>query len=308
MKIEEIPKTLFHYCSLPKFLSITQAHEIWLSDLSKTNDSMEQEWIYHFLEQVVHYLCQQNLSTEENGNDLYQTYSSIFAKRQSDLDKKVLLNTVHLLQSMQEEAFIPCGLCMCTDGDLLSQWRSYADLGAGVAIGFCSNEFASLSSAVSTNLSFGPINYNLSDQINHLIPLVNKYFINTISATEKEKKLNAGLILSDIFEKALFFKNPAFAEEKEWRLLYMDSKRQPSLKEHMLQSTSLKLSERRWSTNGKTLTSYRALNFENAPNLISEIVLGPRCDISNEDISLFLQDAGYDSKNIRITRSSASLR
>lgn len=49
----QVPKVLYHYCSLPTFQKIIEGRSIWLSDISKSNDSMELVWVYKELKNIV---------------------------------------------------------------------------------------------------------------------------------------------------------------------------------------------------------------------------------------------------------------
>ena len=99
---------LYHYCSNDTFLKIVEKSELWLSELTLSNDSMEGAWVREVLLKECR---ERNLSPHALDD---------FAKK-----------TTFLL-----EVFSAAGFCLSAEGDLLSQWRGYADNGAGVAIGF----------------------------------------------------------------------------------------------------------------------------------------------------------------------------
>jgi hypothetical protein len=70
----------------------------------------------------------------------------------------------HLLQY-----FFAVGFCLSEDGDLLSQWRGYADDGRGVAIGFESSFFSNLIDSMPDrfkgfDLLFAKVKYDLEEQ------------------------------------------------------------------------------------------------------------------------------------------------
>ena len=44
MMNDQFPDILYHYCSVPTFFNIMKNHSIWLSDISKSNDSQELNW------------------------------------------------------------------------------------------------------------------------------------------------------------------------------------------------------------------------------------------------------------------------
>ncbi len=106
---------LYHYCSNAAFVSIVSTREIWASEFSLSNDLLEGKWIRETFKEF----CR-----EKGVRDLEQS---------------------KLLEDMATVAGIigGVGFCMSEEADLLSQWRAYADDGAGVSIGF-SKEFVRL--------------------------------------------------------------------------------------------------------------------------------------------------------------------
>lgn len=40
---------VYHYCTLDSFMSIISNKSIWLSDITKSNDSMEIKWITRYI-------------------------------------------------------------------------------------------------------------------------------------------------------------------------------------------------------------------------------------------------------------------
>ena len=120
-----------------------------------------------------------------------------------------------------------------TDDDSLSQWRAYADNGAGVALGF------DLS-----NIPKEPI----GDGLSHAGLVKCEYRLNTqreaiISCLEPQMALAAryghafvqrevaiaaaGSALVTVNELGMALKNPGFKEEKEWRLVAMAARNEP---------------------------------------------------------------------------------
>jgi hypothetical protein len=99
---------LYHYCTATTFHSIVASKSIWLSSLSQFNDSMEGKLASEAVER---------LATSDK-------LDSETTKRIQDAVSRV------------ENSVDGLGFCMSEEGDLLSQWRGYADDGAGVAIGF----------------------------------------------------------------------------------------------------------------------------------------------------------------------------
>ena len=97
---------VYHYCSVNTFLNIVNNSSVYLSDVSKSNDSQELIWLEN--------KCREHWQN----NDL------------SGID----FNVNDILNAIQR---VKCW-CMCFSeiNDDLGQWRGYADDGKGVAIGF----------------------------------------------------------------------------------------------------------------------------------------------------------------------------
>ena len=130
---KRLPKTLYHYCSLQTFKSIIENKSIWLSDIRKSNDSKELEWIkgkseYYLLKTWVDYL--NSMDNEQR----FQKVSSDDFKRVDEL-KELISN----FNDIKTWAF-----CLSEKKDDLSQWRGYADDGTGISIGFNGKYFKAL--------------------------------------------------------------------------------------------------------------------------------------------------------------------
>ena len=109
-----------------------------------------------------------------------------------------------------------CAVSFCRDRDLLSQWRGYAGTGGGYAIGFYP---AALSAIGSGRL--GHCIYEEPDQKQILNELIDQMLQYT-SKLSPTADLNSDL--TEAFAEALtqcgaFFKDKAFKEEDEWRLV-----------------------------------------------------------------------------------------
>ncbi len=202
---------LFHYCSNTTLTSIVSSKEIWASQLTLSNDAMEGKWV----REVFRHYC------EEKG---------MSAPVQNDL-------LTHLDFVIEMAAY--AGFCMSEEGDLLSQWRAYSDNGAGVSIGFNKEYFETLGnlrrdrgdtfSAHLTN-----IEYNITEQkkliaehTDEIIKLVEDGALRfpSLLATEEDQKAwrkkfqSMGLRFIFYYFSLFRMKNPAFAEEREWRII-----------------------------------------------------------------------------------------
>ena len=148
------------------------------------------------------------------------------------------------------------GLCLSEGRDILSQWRAYADDGAGIAIGFAKEHFQETEEAFKKQLtkpggvsgySLNKIIYDKESQLESLAPIWNKVE-KCISegaleisssrqsliiqapphAQERNERIqkaymNLRFAAISLTTSLFLFKTDAFSEEKEWRLIsYMN--------------------------------------------------------------------------------------
>lgn len=154
---KNIEKIIYHYCSVEVFLSIIEHEELWASDIFKMNDSSEEkclEDLLMFYLKRIHeelkkdknfkeYLKEkkEDNSKEEIRKKLFEKYyERVFSYKIKkniesfiNINKFLLINELLKEKSKKIKRYI---CCFSGDGDLLSQWRAYADDGKGISIGF----------------------------------------------------------------------------------------------------------------------------------------------------------------------------
>ena len=179
---------LYHYCDANAFLAICTNKKMRFSDLFTMNDFMEMHWGYSIWEQVATELL------DEIGRDFLD-----------ETDKVIHSSGLYGLLVAS---------CYSLDGDVLSQWRAYADDGQGYVIGFKAKDLI--------ELPIRPLRvlYDQKEQIEET-----KNTIRALQTVEESEETKFG---SD-FQRTCFnlafdlaaFKNPAFVEEKEVRLVHV---------------------------------------------------------------------------------------
>ena len=239
------------------------------------------------------------------------------------LDKDSVAPIKSALENLPE-LFEGLAFCFSECGDLLSQWRGYALNGEGFSIGFSLEYFRLLSGKSEENKSkiyLSKAIYEPSEQEEALRPLFKKLkeevttgrlkypkpFItfalmgNPAAELEYSKNLqeyqsnllkqyhNIAMSLENLYS----LKNPAFSEEKEWRLishLIKDSKEQ----------CQFRVSENR-------IVPYREIKLPelDIPPII-EVIVGPKNTTPEYVVKRFLSQHGF--KNIDVRKSVASYR
>lgn len=286
-------KTLYHYCSNRAFHSIVSNKSIWLSSLSLSNDSMEGKLVAEILLE---------LAKEDSLNEY---------------DRNRLRKMVDGLH----EFFDGLGFCLSENGDLLSQWRGYANDASGVSIGFSSEYLNLLSNKTKSKKQPGftlqKVEYENKAQVDLIRPtyaeikeLIDKgafsfpalrSLLDTRTEehiereTEKNKQVFSKLSMTvlKLFSKLYLLKTHAFREEREWRLI----------------SYFLKDAENNCSfrASNDRIIPYREFKIISlSKDAITEIYLGPKNITPNNIIKSFLGQHGF--KNTKVLRSEASYR
>ena len=207
---------LYHYCSTASFPAIIQSHELWLSSLSLSNDTMEGKLVTRAMARL--------------------------AERDS-LESKSFRLLQRIVESA-EAAFDGLGFCLSEKDDLLSQWRGYAGNATGVAIGYSKEYLQRLAKGNTCLLHrveydpsaheerVGPTCRELTELIKEgmLKPDRGLGIIQTAGMTDQEiaaaESANVRKELLKLSPKLLpllyqlyLLKSPAFREEQEWRVL-----------------------------------------------------------------------------------------
>lgn len=185
------PEKLYHYTNTDAAINIIESGEFWLTHVKYFNDRKE---YYDGVELIL----------------------ELLSSRASELGDELLLElrNIFLGEQWQDKPLTVGVLSFSAQRDLLSQWRGYTKQNLGIALGFnavglCSQEIkAHLRSCV-----------YLSEE---KAAIVNKIVDEALRKFGKENK-SINEVASEVFwlfqEAAITFKNIAFHEEDEWRLI-----------------------------------------------------------------------------------------
>jgi hypothetical protein len=280
LKLPEVP-IAYHYCSTETFISIVSNKTIRLSDINTMNDFSERHWSY---DQFI--IAANNL------------ISKVGRQFINDVDKVVHYGG---------RRHLPLVACLSADGDVLSQWRTYGDDSAGVAVGLDMVELTKLS------VTSVVIEYDPSKQIAHFeLKLLSAW--ETYRSLREDQKNNFVIKFgSDLHFDMNCFKNPAFAEEKEVRLIRLvaikESDNSYSITD--LGGTGDRVSRKSQKINFRSKTggivSYIDLPLSGlSKSLFKSVILGPKSPNNGNEISMLLTANGFQS--CTVTKSKATLR
>lgn len=299
------PNILYHYCSLNTFLSIIKNKSIWVSDIERSNDFLELVALRQLFSKVINADLNEIIERNNMSGGNPRLAKGLWTLRDEFMVK---LSTVYA----RTFAF-----CLSEKGDLLSQWRGYADDGTGVAIGFELDFFQNLKvktleSKNSLIIDFDKVSYNEIEANNYIhTQLKNFNFKKCKSIDEYEISLDK--IGAKIATDAPFYKKNAFSEECEWRLVIAHFvERIGKFDLSQLNDDECSFGNIEYIASKNRLIPHIEIKINNMKNIISEVVIGPKCKEKEADIRQFLICMGIlddlDDNSIHISKSEASYR
>lgn len=277
---------IYHYCNVDGFYNIIKDSTIWLCDVSKSNDY--QECV----------LCKDRIN---------EAIEEIMSKDKKNLDawRWGINNGLEL----NREIFTYCA-CFSEDCDQLSQWRGYANNGQGLSIGFDKKLLVELGKSDPYRIKFAPIIYDKREQDKYVDSIVR----DNLKTVEYKGIGHVAIELNTNYNlKFPFIKNSSFMEENEWRIAVNS---RPGLHSALKLSDDFTFSEVKFHVANEKLISYIEMNFSRVKNeLIKEIWIGPKSEVTENDVLNFLNTSGYYegaeynyNKPILIKKSSSSYR
>lgn len=264
----------YYYCSLNTFLNIVRNKQIYLSDPLKMNDNLEIKW---YLDR----LNNEKIAFDEKENsEVESIFDAMGVQSLIDFSFEKLVEILNL--KGQNSVYITC---FSKEPDILSQWRAYAEDEKGVSIGF---NLEKLSEA--DNLLVREVIYT-NDVVYGDIESDVECVADTIRIVIEEQKIiseeeQIEVFLHELIPELVKYKNPAFSEEKEVRLVYCDDmKFEKIVDDHGAFPEKWKAKE--------LMHDFRVIGSDNIPEFvkldfnpdaIEEICIGPKCILSKNDI------------------------
>lgn len=284
------PKLLWHYCSVSSFEGICRSGHLYLSDLDSMNDYREGRWLRDLIAQKV--------------TDAARVFLPYLEA------SRIGFKVGPFVTSLSE------------DGDLLSQWRGYANGGRGTAIGLLSERLSVPVFNITDEQMPGytavcNVIYDISVQnvvVDAIVKIING-IVNELKGRSFPVNSHSFIPCSAYINMYLHyiepvFKNPAFSEEKEWRIIHfpkssaMDSWKDPS---DLYLSDDHEADLLKFRTTTDDIVQYFSFPDDNAlSSMIGGINLGPLNRMKDQPLALFLRK--YGASDYKILRSAATLR
>lgn len=327
--------TIYQYYDLTTAISVLENKELWFSDIYKMNDYRETHSFNDYIKRHLNFICTE-MDKKTDNNKIKQTKRNLLS----------ILLSFNIITNL--DRYISC---FSKDGDLLSQWRSYADDGKGISIGYNLKNIEKLLKNIECSdysMQYGYIDYlNMENKLirtgklnkkvksiinnfpyiesiddliddnileegysfNMILTSIASNFINGMIRSKKLKVFAKELFfkqnnkeLNQIGDSYAFFKNKSFQEEKEYRILFTFSDVNDSNKP--LSKTFYRVKNR------FQIVKYKILKLDRMDfnNYVNEIIIGPKCAVSTNELKEFLDNSGINHENINIKRSLSSYR
>ncbi len=276
---------LYHYASNETLLSIIQNKKIYLSDLSLSNDTTEGAHTFDLIKEIFE---------EEEVWDPKGFNINHFGEHSTVL-----------------------GFCLSTEGDMLSQWRAYAQDGKGVSIGFDKDTLLKFNSEIDPTeriFKLVEIQYDrdkqkqklkekLASGISEFKKRNPKLDLSKTAPEYKQEGKRALEVIVDEYLKMIFpgildlycFKKDFFKEEKEWRLMQNVTHG----------SFSVETEHIGFRAKSNALIPYRRFpDGQLSSNAISEIIMGPKNETPEYILEALLKNNNFNNCVIKRSRGT----
>lgn len=316
MEDDKIPDKLYHYCSVDTFKIIAEKKTLRLSEIAKSNDSMECQWMEKV---IVPSMIEEYVGSLVKRKKLGANETSLTQDELISLYKTQAIQNVDYFFDGEDGIVnnrVTFATCFSRWSDLLSQWRGYACDGGGLSIGFDTGLFKSfINDDFQSPYNLKKIIYNRRVQEMLMRDNVRSYTESLASGSNDEKKkATIDLILRTAYS-SVYMKNPAFSEEAEWRF-FVALHKAKKFSEFQDAFEYYNLNDK-FTPVSVTVKNVKVIFFTDMQldrqqgaliplSWIKEIVLGPKCKLSERDIKMTLECYDWDVSNISVIRSKAT--
>jgi len=298
---KNFPETniIYHYTSIFGLISIIESQSLFCTNINFLNDKREFKYGVSVIEEVIQKLKKENF------------WNSILEMVEVSID-----------QIYKVERYVTC---FSKQGDLLGQWRAYANQGKGVSIGF---DLHKIDSSLDKYISLKHIEYDHDLQlqvIEELFRIVIAFFLERKDifdwTNQNFDHLVSYVIIDFIQDIISSYKSDSFKEEQEFRFEYLidgnivkkeeediyfrssDSLIIPYVK---LETKYRKFLRDKENGEYESAGAYPTILLKNLP--IREIIVGP--SLVYDDIKFGIEELllKHNYENVRILKSDIPYR
>lgn len=207
----QVPSILYHYTTAGGLIGILDSHSLWVSDVRFMNDASELTYAVDLI-----------------ANTVKDVLGAVTDER-----LKSSLSGIEREITIFDYGPRPFCACFCEQGDLLSQWRGYAPGQLGYSLGLDLRNVG-LTVDLPRNTVLRKVIYDEQEQHAWVRRITETWLQSVHAALDSRPGMEVSSILpypaiwalqEALIELHLCFKNPAFSEEREWRLVKLTAVR-----------------------------------------------------------------------------------
>ncbi len=310
---------LYHYCSNEVLINILKNKQLWMTDISHSNDYNELRLFFPDIYYVI--------------EDIYNNspFEMCYKGKKDYQALNLLLRNVedYINKSLRKGDITSFVVCFSEKGDLLSQWRGYANDAFGFSIGFSKNELTKYSKKECFNgrLSFHKVEYinkakadkiikKYSNEILRYIKNIRmkvKSLFRSRDLNEEQTEFMMVILLYGkivtIMMNSLRYKWESYQEEYEWRLffnsitkdeesLFVEESKLPEWSFFDKDLTNLRGKIDFYSTEECILPYYPIILSELSAKPIKQVLLGPKNMSYSQDIKLLFAKSKFQIPDV----------
>jgi Protein of unknown function (DUF2971) len=262
---------IYHYCGELSFLGICKSESIWLSDILEMNDSLEYKW----------------------GRD---KVTEVLKKHKDEFTQDFRVSLIMGIYS-PDSHLRPFICSFSKKGDLLSQWRAYAQDGFGFSIGFSAKKIYE-----NLGVNINSVIYSEKKQEKIILDTIKGLFATWHMDKSKyyEIAISFGIDLA-------YFKNPSFFEEQEIRIIRLiqtdnDNFIDPGGNSFHKPTPAFSVQKR---SSMQSTINYIALPIKDGTDsYIKEVIIGPKNNATVESVKTQLNGIGLSKVVVKKSLSS----
>lgn len=313
-------KLVYHYCDNYKMANILSGKTLRMSDITKSNDYEEVKMFFPGILDAIE---------DEYRKDEFPLQYMDRTNRDA-LGKLLDWEYDILRYEFDRGGVTNFVVCFCEEGDVLSQWRGYADNGKGCSLGFSVKELEDYCNTYKGILRFEQVDYKTVKEINvtiveEALKVLNElrglrnWIVENLPSLNEEKidkmfQYYFHQMISSVLMSSLKYKNETFKEEQEWRLffsqqiykyakwIYGDEEIETIVYDDMLKVIKNRIE---FNVTSDDLIPFFPIKFtEISPNPIKQVIVGPQNKIMEKDFSLYIASKKLSGIDFRYSRIS----
>lgn len=312
--MEQENTIFYHYTSVSALYEIIKNKKFLLSGVQSLNDMEEASYSIVDFESDF-----KTLYKKDDDNFLKFFYENGFLPKKKEFEE---------MASFEIDPFV---FSLSRKYDNLAHWDRYADSRKGVCIGIDISKLQEIAFIASGFVQISPIIYNEENRLDYFWKsLAEKFWGNKSIRIVPEIPVDllckdmGYTFLSDCYRQMKYFvKNNAWEDEEEIRIAYEDTitkdtfSKIPHLQE-VYKNVQFPDVKDAFKKSGLDVLEFRLINNKIRPcrfldispiwntGLITEVMLGPKCEQSKKDLELFL--SSNELKDVKITESRIKIR